>query len=217
MAFALTATLNTDAIRQIDLAWTDQAGRYVTVYRSTAPITIDPTGQEAGWTPDFSSAEKFENLTGNSKVDAGLADGTYYYYATDGESVVASVPVSVVIDQDSDGYADEIQDDYVPTSIEKVSMADAYRNALNNGGSTKFNPIVLPFDTSVSGAKNKVAVVVILGGADELTEAALGTTLSGKCRSFAILQSGEIYGSNKIGAGYEAQFSGSTQVKYVKK
>ena len=96
-------------------------------------------------------------------------------------------------------------------------MADVYRNALNNGGSTKFNPIVLPFDTSVSGAKNKVAIVAIIGSAEELTEAAIGTTLSGKCRSFAILQSGEIYGPSKIGSGYDAQLSGSTQVRYVKK
>ena len=202
MAFALTATLNTDAIRQVDLEWSGQDGRTVTIYRSTSAIDINPGADEE---IDWTGATAFENLTGTSKIDAGLADGTYYYYAVDGDTVVAATGGAVTIAQDSDGYAPEIQPDYEPASIDKVSATDAYRNALNNGGSVKFNPINVP-------AGKKLAIVAIAG--TDVAETSIATALAGLSgiEGFAVLQSGDVQNFT----GYQARLSGSTQVQYIK-
>ena len=201
MAFALTATVADNAIRQVNLAWSDQAGRTVTIYRSTSAIDI--TGDTIDWT----GATEFANLTGTTKVDAGLADNTYYYYAYDGTTVVAATGGAVTINQDSSGYAPEIQPDYVPASIDKVTQDIAFRNALNNGGSVKFDPITIEYEAN----KDNVAIVVIVGG--DVSETSIATKLASltNIKGFSILQTGKIQNFT----GYNARLSGSTQVQYI--
>lgn len=201
MALTLTATLG-DGIREVVLEWSGNAGRYVTLYRSTSEINITPAeGVEIDWT----GATKFENVAGNSKVDAGLDTGTYYYYVTDGTEVAAATAVTI---SDSGTYAPEIQPDYVPSPIDKVSEADAFRAALNNGGSVKFNAITLGYESG----KDKVAIVAITGS--DVSEKSIGLKLASLTgiTGFAVLQTGTIQNFD----GYNAQLSGATQIKYVK-
>lgn len=201
MALTLTAAVAENAIRQVNLTWDGASGKAVTIYRSTSAIDI------SGDTIDWTGATKFENLTGGTKIDAGLDDGTYYYYVTDGTSTAASSPASVEIAQDSYGYAAEIQGDYVPTSIDKVTEADAWRNALNNSGRVTFNPIQIGYEAS----KNNIAIVAIVGG--DVTEKSIAKKLAGltNLKGFAILQTGAIQNFT----GYQAKLSGSTQIQYV--
>ena len=201
MALTLTATLGS-GIREVVLEWSGNTGRYVTIYRSTSEIDITPA---EGVAIDWSSATPFENVTGNSKIDGGLSTGTYYYYVTDGTGVAAANAVTI---EDSETYAPEIQPDYVPTPMEKVSSDDAFRAALNNGGSVKFNPITLGYENG----KNNVAIVAITGS--DVSEKGIGAVLSDLTgiKGFAVLQTGTIQNFS----GYNAQLSGTTQIKYVK-
>ena len=199
MALTLTATLG-DGIREVVLEWSGNTGRYVTLYRSTSDLTPAEGGDY-----NFDGATPFEDVAGNSKVDGGLANGTYYYYVTDGTEVAAADAVTV---NDAGTYAPEIQPDYVPAPIAKVSEADAFRNALNNGGSVKFNPIVLDYEVG----KNNVAIVAIVGS--DVSEKSLGAKLASLTgiKGFAVLQTGTIQNFTD----YSARLSGSTQIQYIK-
>lgn len=198
MALTLSAAPVAGLINTIGLAWEGQTGRYVTVYRSTS--TIDTTGE----TIDWSGADVIgKQITGSSLKDAGLTAGTtYYYYVTDGTEVASASATPT-----SPGtVAPEIQPDYEPVGISTVTQTDAYMRALNNGGSVKLNTLKVP-----AGALAIVAIAA--SNVSDLTEVKIGAMVAelGNATGFAVLQTGTV----ESFTGYEAQLTGSTQVKYV--
>lgn len=199
MAFELIAQNASGLINTIALSWSG-GDRFVTVYRSTSEINITPAdGEEIDWSE---ATAVVTNSTETSASDAGLEPGTYYYYATDGTSVVAATGGAKTIPAGTQ-YAPEIQADYEPVPLNKVTQNSAYMNALNSSGSVKLNTLKVP--------AGELAIVAIVR-TTAITEAELGQALyNANINGFAILQSGTV----ESFGGYEAQLSGSTQVKYV--
>lgn len=205
MALTLTAAPVAGLINTIGLAWEGQTGRYVTVYRSTTDITPSPVDGVIDWSSVDWSAQTVigEQITGSSLKDAGLtAETTYYYYVTDGTEVASASATPT-----SPGtVAPEIQPDYEAVGISTVTQTDAYMRALNNGGSVKLNTLKVP-----AGALAIVAIAA--NNVSDLTEVKIGSMVAelGNATGFAVLQTGTV----ESFSGYEAQLTGSTQVKYV--
>ena len=200
MAFELRAQAAQGYINTVAVSWEGNTGRYVTVYRSESEISLTPAeGEEIDWSGAVKVADK---VTDSGVHDAGLEPGTYYYYATDGIETVAATGNGVMIPAGTQ-YAPEIQPDYQAVPLNKVTESAAYMQALNSSGSVKLNTLKVPAGH---------LTIVAIARTTAVTEAELGLTLyNANINGFAILQSGKIESFE----GYEAQLSGSTQVKYV--
>ena len=201
MEFELRAQAAQGYINTVALSWEGNTGRYVTVYRSESEISLTPAeGEEIDWSGAVKVADK---VTDSGVHDAGLEPGTYYYYATDGIETVAATGNGVMIPAGTQ-YAPEIQPDYQAVPLNKVTESAAYMQALNSSGSVKLNTLKVP--------AGYLTLVAIARSATPLVETEIGQILLGNgITGFAILQSGKIESFD----GYEAQLSGSTQVKYV--
>ena len=192
---AITLTFKVFDGGKVALKWAGNNGA-ATVYRTAS---YDSTyAEKTDWTAEETLGAL---ITTGTLTDADPLEANCYY-VTDGTDWAYAVV-------EPGNYTPVIQPDYEPVPLNKMPTADAYRNALNNSGATKFDPLALP--------TGSVAIVAIHSarGAD-LTEPTIGQLLEPVGFKFNILQFGFARPASAIGEGYEAILSGSTQIKYVK-
>lgn len=192
---AITLTFKVFDGGKVSLKWAGNNGA-ATVYRTAS---YDSTYAEK---TDWTAEETLGALVTTGSLNDNAPLETNHYYVTDGTDW-AYVTVN------PGDYTPVIQPDYETVPLNKVPGTDAYRNALNSSGASKFNALTLP----IGG----VAIVAISSatGAD-LTETNIGQLLEPLGVKFNILQFGFARPASAIGEGYEAILSGSTQIKYVK-
>jgi hypothetical protein len=169
----------------------------VTVYRTS--IIQGNYQEKTDWTAEETLGAMV--TTGELVDDSPLEYNVYY--VTDGTFWNRSERFSLA------DYAPVIQPDYETVSLDRISWKDAYRNALNKVGASKFTPITVP--------PGDIAIIAVTG-TEEIADRVAAEYNFGEALAeldgitgFAILQTGTFENFT----GYDAKLSGSVQVKYT--
>ena len=190
---AITLTFKVFDGGKVALKWSGNNAP-VTVYR-TAYIYGTPQ-EKTDWTAEETLGAMV--TTGEWVDDSPLESNVYY--VTDGTDWGVTEQFSL------GDYAPVIQPDYETVSLDRVSRKDAYRNALNKVGASKFTP-----------PPGDIAIVAVIGTDDVSdrvgSEYNFGEALASLdgITGFAVLQAGTFENFT----GYDAKLSGSVQVKYT--